>query len=231
MAGARRGTAGAGAVTLQVAIQHRFGDYTLDVAFTAGAGVTALVGPSGAGKSTVLAAVAGLITPDAGVIGFDDQTLSGPGVWVPAHKRRFGVVFQDARLLPHLTVAQNLRYGLRFASVTGGVTGDVMGDVTGDVMGTADMLGIAHLLARRPRDLSGGERQRVALGRALLAAPRLLLMDEPLAALDSARKAEILPLIAGLKGQGVPILYVTHSEVEVEVLADRVVRLEGGRVV
>ena len=223
MAGARRGTAGAGAVTLQVAIQHRFGDFTLDVAFTAGAGVTALVGPSGAGKSTVLAAVAGLITPDAGVIGFDDQTLSGPGVWVPAHKRRFGVVFQDARLLPHLTVAQNLRYGMRFAGVAG--------DVTGDVAGTADMLGIAHLLARRPRDLSGGERQRVALGRALLAAPRLLLMDEPLAALDSARKADILPLIAGLKGQGTPILYVTHSEAEVEVLADRVVRLEGGRVV
>ncbi len=210
---------------LDVAVQHRFGAFTLDVAFTAGPGVTALIGPSGAGKSTVLAAVAGLVRPDGGVIRFGDQVLSvsgsefGPGVWVPPHKRRFGVVFQDARLLPHLSVAQNLRFGMRFAGVPG------------DVAGTADMLGIGHLLARRPRDLSGGERQRVALGRALLAAPRLLLMDEPLAALDSARKAEILPLIAGLKGQGVPILYVTHSEAEVEVLADRVVRLEGGRVV
>lgn len=204
---------------LQVAIRHRFGDFTLDVAFAAGAGVTALVGPSGAGKSTVLAAVAGLVRPDDGTIRFGDQVLSGPGVFVQAYQRRMGVVFQDARLFPHLTVTQNLAYGMRFAGVPG------------DVAGTADSLGIGHLLGRRPRDLSGGERQRVALGRALLASPRMLLMDEPLAALDAARKAEILPLIAGLKGQGVPILYVTHSEAEVEALADRVVRLDGGRVV
>ena len=204
---------------LQVAIGQRFGDFALDVTFTAGAGVTALIGPSGAGKSTVLAAVAGLLRPDAGLIGFGDQVLSGPGVFVPAHLRQFGMVFQDARLLPHLTVAQNLRYGMRFAAAPG------------DLAGTAEMLGIAHLLLRRPRDLSGGERQRVALGRALLTTPRLLLMDEPLAALDTPRKAEILPLIERIRDLGTPILYVTHSEVEVERLATAVVRLDAGRVI
>lgn len=204
---------------LQVRVGHRFGDFALDVAFAAGAGITALVGPSGAGKSTVLAAVAGMLRPDAGMIGFADQVLSGPGVFVPLHLRRFGVVFQDARLLPHLSVVQNLRYGMRFAGVQG------------DVAGTAAMLGIAHLLARRPRDLSGGERSRVALGRALLAAPRMLLMDEPLAALDSARKAEILPLIERIRDLGTPILYVTHNEAEVVRLATAVVRLDSGRVI
>lgn len=200
-------------------MQHRFGDFALDVAFAAGPGVTALVGPSGAGKSTVLGVVAGLMRADRAVVQFDGQVLQAPGIWVPAHLRRFGVVFQDARLLPHLTVAQNLGYGARFAGVSG------------DVAGVAESLGVGHLLARRPRDLSGGERQRVALGRALLASPRMMLMDEPLAALDSARKAEILPLIAAVKARGIPILYVTHSEAEVTALADQIVRLDGGCVV
>jgi molybdate transport system ATP-binding protein len=147
------------------------------------------------------------------------QMLQGAGLFVPAWQRRMGVVFQDARLLPHLSVAQNLGYGARMLGLAA------------DVAGVAAGLGIAHLLARRPRDLSGGERQRVALGRALLVRPRMLLMDEPLAALDAARKAEILPLIAGIKAQGVPILYVTHSMAEVEALADQVVQLEAGKVI
>lgn len=204
---------------LHVDIRHGFGEFTLDAAFIAGPGLTALVGPSGAGKSTVLAAVAGLLHPDDGTILLGDQVLSGPGVFVPAHKRRFGVVFQDARLFPHLTVAQNLRYGARFAGVQA------------DLPEMAGMLGIAHLMARRPRDLSGGERQRVALGRALLASPRMLLMDEPLAALDTARKAEILPLLERIRDMGTPILYVTHSEAEVARLATNVVRMDAGRVV
>jgi molybdate transport system ATP-binding protein len=167
----------------------------------------------------VLGVVAGLVRADAGEVRFGDQVLQGSAVFVPAYQRRFGVVFQDARLLPHLTVAQNLTYGARFTRVKA------------DVTGVAESLGIRHLLARRPRDLSGGERQRVALGRAVLAAPRMLLMDEPLAALDEARKAEILPMIAGIKAQGVPILYVTHSTVEVDALADRVVQMQAGRVI
>jgi molybdate transport system ATP-binding protein len=205
---------------LQVDISHSFGDFSLKVAFTAGPGVTALVGPSGAGKSSVLMAVAGLLRPDAGTIRLGDQVLNGPGgCFVPAFQRGFGVVFQDARLLPHLTVAQNLRYGMRFAKVQG------------DVAGTADMLGVAHLMARRPRDLSGGERQRVALARALLSSPRLLLMDEPLAGLDAARKAEILPLLERVRDLGTPVLYVTHSEAEVVRLATSVVRLDAGCVI
>jgi molybdate transport system ATP-binding protein len=202
---------------LEVAVQHRFGAFALDVAFAAGPGVTALIGPSGAGKSTVLGVVAGLVRANAGEVRFDGRVLQGAGVFVPMHQRRMGVVFQEARLFPHLSVAQNLGYGARMLGIAA------------DVAGVAASLGIAHLLARRPRDLSGGERQRVALGRALLAQPRMLLMDEPLAALDAARKAEILPLIAGIKD--VPILYVTHSAAEVEALADRVVRMEEGRVI
>jgi molybdate transport system ATP-binding protein len=204
---------------LDVRILHRFGDFTLDVAFTTAAGLTAITGPSGAGKTSIINAVAGLFRPDAGEVRFLGDVLFGPGVWVPPHKRRFGYVFQDARLLPHLSVRQNLRYGAWFA---GGARD--MGQVV-------DMLGIGGLLARRPSALSGGQRQRVALGRALLSRPRMLLMDEPLASLDAARKDEILPYLERVRDAGTPILYVTHAGDEVTRLATNVVRIADGRLV
>jgi molybdate transport system ATP-binding protein len=203
---------------LDVAITHRFGDFTLDVAFTAPTGLTAITGPSGAGKTSIINAVAGLFRPDAGGVRFQDQVLFAPGVWVPPHRRRFGYVFQDARLFPHLTVRQNLRYGAWF---TGGA---------GDMAQIVDMLGIGGLLTRRPAALSGGEKQRVALGRALLTRPRMLLMDEPLASLDTARKAEILPYLERVRDLGTPILYVTHAGDEVARLATTVIHIRDGRV-
>jgi molybdate transport system ATP-binding protein len=199
---------------LEVSAQHRMGDFSLDVAFVA-QGVTALVGPSGAGKTSVINAVSGLLRPDAGRIVFAGQVLCAPGVWVPAHQRGFGVVFQEGRLFPHMTVRGNLTYG--------GVAG---------LDAVVDMLGIGGLLERRPAGLSGGERQRVALGRALVMRPRMLLLDEPLAGLDGARKAEILPYLERVRDEaGVPILYVSHAGDEVARLATCVVRMEAGRVV
>jgi molybdate transport system ATP-binding protein len=199
---------------LEVAIQHRMGDFMLDVAFAA-QGVTALVGPSGAGKTSVINAVAGLLRPDKGRIVFDGQVLAGPGIFVPAHLRGFGVVFQEGRLFPHLTVRQNLVYG--------GTQG---------LEAVVEMLGIGGLLERRPAGLSGGEKQRVALGRALLMQPRMLLLDEPLAGLDAARKAEILPYLERVRDESrVPILYVSHAGDEVARLAGHVVQMEAGRVV
>jgi molybdate transport system ATP-binding protein len=199
---------------LEVSLTHRMGDFSLDVAFAA-TGVTALVGPSGAGKTSVINAVAGLLRPDAGRMVFDGQVLCAPGIWVPAHLRGFGVVFQEGRLFPHLTVRGNLIYG--------GLH---------DWDAVIDMLGIGGLLDRRPAGLSGGERQRVALGRALLMRPRMLLLDEPLAGLDAARKAEILPYLERVRDTaGVPILYVSHADDEVARLAGRVVQMEAGRVV
>ena len=211
---------------LEVSLRHRFGreGFSLDAAFTGGAGVTALFGPSGCGKSSILGAVAGLLRPDAGRVALEGAALldTARGVCLPPERRRAALVFQDARLFPHLSVAGNLRYGLRRAPRQ--ATGPGFAEVV-------EMLGIGHLLDRRPRALSGGERQRVALGRALLARPRLLLMDEPLAALDAPRRAEVLPFLARLRATArLPILYVTHSLEEVDALADRLVLLEGGRV-
>jgi molybdate transport system ATP-binding protein len=203
---------------LDVRILHRFGDFTLDVAISAPSGLTAITGPSGAGKTSVINAVAGLFRPDAGEVRFQGDLFFGPGVWVPPHKRRFGYVFQDARLFPHLTVRQNLAFGAWFS---GGAA---------DMGGVVDMLGIGGLLSRRPAALSGGERQRVALGRALLARPRMLLMDEPLASLDTARKDEILPYLERVREAGTPILYVTHAADEVARLATTVIRIRNGRV-
>ncbi|WPB86048.1 molybdenum ABC transporter ATP-binding protein [Sediminicoccus rosea] len=211
-----------------VALRHRFGrvGFALDVAFEApAAGVTTLFGPSGCGKSTILAAVAGLLRPDEGRVAIGDAVLldTARRVCVAPERRRCGVVFQDARLFPHLSVETNLRYGLRRAPP------DAAGPGFEEVVA---LLGIGALLARRPAGLSGGERQRVALGRALLARPRLLLMDEPLAALDAARRAEVLPFLARLRDvAGLPILYVTHALEEVDALADHLVLLEAGRVV
>jgi molybdate transport system ATP-binding protein len=212
---------------LQVALRHRFGaaGFALDVAFAAPAhGVTALFGPSGCGKSTILAAIAGLLRPQHGRIALDGTVLldTARGIALAPERRRAAMVFQDARLFPHLSVATNLRYGLRRAPR------DAPGPGFDDVVG---LLGIDHLLARRPFGLSGGERQRVALGRALLARPLLLLMDEPLAALDAARRAEVLPFLARLReAVRLPILYVTHALDEVDALADHMVLIEAGRV-
>lgn len=211
-------------MTLSVAITHRFPGFALDVAFDAPAGVTALFGRSGAGKSTIVNAVAGLLRPEAGRIVAGDSVLldTAHGLCLPPHRRRVGYVFQDGRLFPHLTVRQNLLYGRRFAPAGPGP----------DMARIVQMLGIGQLLDRRPGALSGGEKQRVAIGRAILSNPRLLLMDEPLAALDDPRKAEILPYLERLRDDlQMPILYVSHSVAEVARLATTVVLLEAGRVV
>lgn len=206
---------------LEVAIRHGFGAFRLDVAFRAPAGLTALFGRSGSGKSSVVNAVAGLLLPDAGRIALPGRVLfdRAAGVDVPVHRRGVGYVFQDARLFPHMTVAENLTYAAR-------VRGRRV-----DPSGIVEMLGLGEVLGRRTGALSGGEKSRVAIGRALLAQPDVLLMDEPLAALDEARKAEILPYIERLRDAAVPVIYVSHSLAEVARLATTIVVLDAGRVV
>ncbi len=211
------------AMTLSVRLRHRFPSIEMDMVFDVPAqGVTALFGPSGSGKSTLISAAAGLLRPDACRIAVGDQILgdTAAGVWLPPERRRIGLVFQDARLFPHMSVAANLRFGLRRAPP---------GPIRFDEI--VSLLGIEHLLTRRPHTLSGGERQRVAIGRALLAQPHILLMDEPLASLDSSRKAEILPFLTRLKTTlALPILYVTHAVEEITRLADSIVLIRQGRV-
>ncbi len=216
-------------MSLNLDVYHTLGSFTLDARFTAPSGVTALFGRSGAGKSTLVNIVAGLIRPERGKVIVDGQTLvdTDRGVFVLKHRRRVGYVFQDSRLFPHLNVRQNLLYGRWFASGGGGAHDGASGDFASVV----ELLGIGGLLDRRPESLSGGEKQRVAIGRALLARPRLVLMDEPLASLDEARRAEILPYIERLRDEaGVPILYVSHSISEVARLATTVVVLGNGTV-
>ena len=211
-------------MTLSVAVRQDLGAFTLDVAFEGPAdGVTALFGPSGAGKSATLAAIAGLAQGAMGRIALGGEVWldSVGGVCVPAERRGIGLVHQDARLFPHMNVRANLLYGWRRTQAQRRIGLDA-------VVGA---LGIGHLLARRTAALSGGEAQRVAIGRALLAQPRLLLLDEPFSALDAARRAEALALVAGLKRFGVPMVYVSHRADEVRALADHVVRIAGGRVV
>lgn len=199
-------------------------DWVFDVAFEADAGVTALFGPSGSGKSTAIRLLAGLERPERGRIVAGGTTLldTAAGIDMPPHRRRIGLVFQDSLLLPHLSVHANLTYGRWFTPRP---------ERKVEFEAVVDVLGIGHLLKRRPATLSGGERQRVAIGRALLASPRLLLMDEPLASLDDARKREILPFIERLRDEfGIPIVYVSHAVEEVARLAARVVRLKDGKV-
>ncbi|MCP5265009.1 MAG: molybdenum ABC transporter ATP-binding protein [Burkholderiaceae bacterium] len=199
--------------------------FTLDLAFETRQRAVALFGRSGAGKSTVLGLIAGLLAPDSGRIVVDGQVFvdTQAGRWVAAHRRQVGFVFQDARLFPHLSVQGNLRFGSR-------ARGRPAASGTFDEV--VELLGIAPLLDRRPATLSGGERQRVAIGRALLSAPRLLLMDEPLASLDYERKLEILPYLATLRDHfRLPLVYVSHAVEEVARLVDEVVVLDRGRAI
>src|SRR5437868_14994047 len=212
---------------LSVAVEHRLGDFRLDAAFDSTGGLTALFGRSGAGKTSLVNAIAGLIRPARGRITLDETVLTDTerGVFVPARRRHIGYVFQEGRLFPHLTVKQNLLYGRWFARERRNTARP------GEVEHVVDLLGIGDLLARRPANLSGGEKQRVAIGRALLAHPRLLVMDEPLASLDEARKAEILPYIERLRDEfAVPIVYVSHAIAEVARLATTMVVMSEGRV-
>lgn len=211
-------------MSFAVALQHRFPSIQMDIAFeVASPGVTALFGPSGSGKSTIINATAGLLRPDSCRIAVDGTMLADTrsGVWLAPERRRVGLVFQDSRLFPHMSVATNLRFGMRRVA-PGAVRFDEI----------VELLGIGALLDRRPNTLSGGERQRVAIGRALLAQPHLLLLDEPLASLDAARKAEVLPFLMRLKtALRLPVLYVTHALDEVARLADSLVLIDAGRVV
>ena len=212
-------------MTLDIRIRHRFPGFALDLAFAAAeTGVTALFGPSGAGKTSTINAIAGLFTPDEGRIAIGGETLldTASGIDLPARARRVGYVFQEARLFPHLSVAANLDFGAKRTPAP---------LPPNERQRIVDMLGIEHLANRRPRNLSGGERQRVSLGRALIANPRILLLDEPMAALDASRKAEIMPWLEKLRDEArIPILLVSHAIEEVTQLADNVVFMDKGTV-
>ena len=215
-------------MTLDLRLRHRFPTgRRLDLSVSAPLpGIVGLFGPSGAGKSTLVAALSGLFRPDWSEIRIGDRVLSGPGVWVRPERRRIGMVFQDSRLFPHLSVEGNLRYGARRAPAADGAA-DHPG--FGEVVA---LLGLDGLLGRRTRALSGGERQRVAIGRALLARPVLLAMDEPLSGLDAARRAEILPYLGRLRHRiRLPILYVTHALDEAMRLCDTLALIEDGATV
>ena len=199
--------------------------FRLDATLTAPTpGVIALFGRSGSGKSTLTNVISGLLTPDVGTVTLDGEQLTDmrQGIVVPVERRRIGYVFQDARLFPHLSVAGNLRYGERRRRAASTVSG--FDEVV-------SLLGLTPLLQKKPRQLSGGERQRVSLGRALLSQPRLLLLDEPLASLDVARREEVLPYLVALRDRlSIPMVYVSHQFEEVLRLATHLVLLEGGRV-
>jgi molybdate transport system ATP-binding protein len=205
---------------IDVRLKKRFPAFDIDIHFTTeGTGITVLAGPSGSGKTSVINMIAGLVEPDEGRILINDDLLFDfvEGINLPIQKRRCGYIFQDGRLFPHMSVRRNLLYGPCSDRAR-------LGEIT-------ELLGIGHLLDRMPGKLSGGEKQRVAIGRALLMRPKILLMDEPLASLDPERKDELLPYIARLPGQfGIPIFYVTHSRREILRLSDVLIRIDKGRV-
>jgi len=209
--------------SLDVHLKKQWPGFSLSVDFRAESGATVLFGPSGSGKTLIVKAVAGLGRPDEGQIRLGDRVLldTDAGISLPPEARRVGVVFQEPRLFPHMNVERNMLYGWSLLPK----------DVRPNVAEVVSLLGVDHLMKRRPHRLSGGEKQRVAIGRALLAAPELLIMDEPLANLDDARKKEILPFLARLKAEAnTPILYVTHAQTEADALADRIVHIEDGAI-
>jgi molybdate transport system ATP-binding protein len=209
---------------LRVDVSKRLGEFSIEASFASEGRVTGLFGASGAGKTSLVNMIAGLLPPDRGTIAIDGETLDdiSARVHVPAYRRRIGYVFQDARLFPHLDIRQNLDYGRRMQRLA---------DDPAQRTRVTDLLDIGGLLDRRPGQLSGGERQRVALGRALLAQPRLLLLDEPLGSLDEERKVEILPYLVRLRDEaGIPMVYVSHDPDEMRQLATQIVMLRRGRV-
>ena len=210
---------------LVVEVEKKLGDFSVNVLFASENGATVLFGPSGAGKTSIINMIAGLLKPDRGRIEIDGELLfdSAAQINVPAWRRRIGTVFQEGRLFPHLSVKSNLTYGRWMNGLA---------DDSAAFSHAVELLDIGHLLDRRPGKLSGGERQRVAFGRALLMKPQLLLLDEPLASLDAARKEEILPYLERLRDDAkVPMIYVSHDPTEVRRIATRVVTLDGGHVV
>jgi molybdate transport system ATP-binding protein len=209
---------------LRVDVARQLGEFFIEAAFASEGRITGLFGASGAGKTSLINMIAGLLRPDRGSILVDGETLDDTAaqLHVPAHRRRIGYVFQEARLFPHLDIRHNLDYGRRM----NGLARDPAHETH-----IIDMLDIGNLLDRRPGNLSGGERQRIALGRALLARPRLLLLDEPLGSLDEERKAEILPYLVRLRDEAnVPMVYVSHDAGEMRQLATQVVMLKRGRI-
>jgi molybdate transport system ATP-binding protein len=210
-------------VRVRQSISGEKGAFQLDVEFAVPEGITILFGPSGAGKTTLLDCIAGLRDPDQGRILAGNRILFDRNINLPARAREIGYVFQDLALFPHLTVAANVGYGL------GGLHGD---DRSRRVSGSLEALGIAHLARRRPAELSGGERQRVALARALVTEPAVLLLDEPLAALDLPTRMKIADdLRRSIRARPIPVLYVTHSRDEVFMLGERMLMLERGRII
>jgi len=211
---------------MRVALQRRQGNCCIDVAFQSyESGITALFGPSGAGKSSIINMVAGLLRPDSGSVFIRGRCLfdSARGVNLPPEKRKVGYVFQEGVLFPHLSVRANLLYGRRR---------NQSGDTVVDFDQIVSLLGIQHLLSRKPKTLSGGEKQRVAFGRAVLSNPDILLMDEPLASLDAARKDEMLLFIKELSTRcNIQILYVSHALEEILTVTNNIIALANGKII
>lgn len=209
---------------IEIQAQLKRQHFALDVALNLPHRVTALYGPSGAGKSTLLSVIAGIIVPDSGRIEvngeclFDSQTRTNQAM----HQRRIGLVFQDGRLFPHLSVAQNLSYALHFVPEK---------SQQFNLAQIAELLELSHLLKQRPHQLSGGEKQRVALGRALLSSPRLLMLDEPLASLDERLKSQILPFLKLVAAEvNIPMIYISHSKAEIAQITDNIVHIKQGKI-